>query len=112
MEKNIPVMMLPRTVQVLASGRIYSGPCVLDYALLSGDGANAKVVFYDGFDASGTAKATLLCLNGDSREINPRIPILFEKGIYITVGAATDTLSVSIRPVEINNAKPFDNREN
>ena len=86
----------PRTVCLNVSGRVSGGPCLLTGASVTGVGAAAKSILYDGVDLGGEKKLHLYA--GLDLSFSPNIGqgILFERGVYLAVGAATDFVTLSI----------------
>ena len=102
----------PRTIEIHASGRVDIGPALLVSAVISGAGADSKAILYDGKDSNGDLKLTLQAATKESFQALFPMGIEFQKGIYLTVSAATDSLTLSFFPgkfVDIPKAKEQDN---
>lgn len=61
------------------------GPCFLAYAnAFSSGGGVGLVHFLNGVDGSGEYLATLYIPAGDTRQLQPLKPLLFDKGLYVS----------------------------
>ena len=88
----------PRSVEVSVSQRIHRGPALIVSLSVSGDGAAALGVVYDGGNTSGVRKATLQCESDASFSPNIRGGIECLTGIHVTVDASTTYVRVEYYP--------------
>jgi hypothetical protein len=89
------------SVVLTADGRVTSTLTVqgMAFVVLSADaGAGAKVIVYDGIDATGTKIATLTAVAGDTVQLAPDDHIAINSGdIYIDVTGASAEVTVGYK---------------
>ena len=93
--RHAPIMEL-----TTASRLIARGPVWLLSVTIAGDGANADAQVYDGIDSSGEEKTHLEALSSTTFRLGLHYPVLFSKGLYVAVSAATTHLTVTYMPVD------------
>lgn len=84
----------PRSIQIAASGAIARGPSLIVGVIVAGGGADAAVHVYDGVNAQGERKLSVYSADKSTTPVSIPDGIKCEKGIYVSVNAATDLTTV------------------
>jgi hypothetical protein len=90
---------VPRVVSISSSQLVQVGRCLVTALHISGVGAAAKAVIYDGVSTRGTKKITVQAPSTYSYSPHLDGGILCEVGLYATVANATDELLIAYYPL-------------
>ena len=91
----LAIPMFTEATHTTANIIITKGPCLVTGVLVSGHGASAEGVVYDGLNTNGEIKAHLDAISGTTFSWNHSSPCRFQNGIYVTVDANTTHVTVS-----------------
>lgn len=83
---------------VNASGIIHRGPCLITGFVVTDNAVNGVANLYDGLNAQGKHKCRVSVLAHTTFPWPIMHPVDFDRGIYVTVGAATTFVTVCYIP--------------
>ena len=96
MENENVVLKYPLALIYTTSNLIVTrGRCLFLGAWVAGDGANGDCQIYDGVSTNDPQKVHLEALSGTTFALVPPAPVIFERGIYLVVSAATTKVTIA-----------------
>lgn len=98
-EQDIETKYPTAIIYLTANEVVVRGPCLLVGVWVSGDGAVGDCQVYDGVSTNDPQKIHLEVLAGTSFNFIPPDPVLFKRGIYVVINAATTKVTVTWRSI-------------
>lgn len=87
------------TDYVSVSSNIFKGKAIIESVMVMGDAGLAECSIYDGEDTNGKQKASMVALSGTMENWQPGRGCGIDRGIYISMNAATTKVSITYTDV-------------